>query len=43
MTEILINRMQWKSKHKNMGKYQGVMHLLYIKQRQETGVKGQRD
>ena len=43
MTEMLVNRMQWKSKHKNMVKYQGVMRLLYKKQRRETGVKGQRD
>ena len=43
MTEMLVNRMQWKSKQKNMVKYQGVMCLLYKKQRRETGVKGQRD
>ena len=43
MMEMLVNGMQWKSKHKNMVNYQGASHLLYKKQRQETGVKDQRD
>ena len=43
MTEMLVNGMQWKSKDKDMVNYQEDIRLLYEKQRQEIGVKGQRD
>ena len=41
MMEMLVSRMQWKSKHKSMVNYQGVMRLLQNKRKHETGVKGQ--
>ena len=43
MMEMLVNGMQWKLKHRNMVNYQEDIRLLYKKQCQETGVKGQRD